>query len=30
MTQQLDITYIVKKIMFFDAAISKLLAKDEL
>ena len=27
---QLDTTYIVKKLMFFDDALSKLLEKDEL
>ena len=30
MIKQLDVTYIVKKLMFFDDALSKLLGKDEL
>ena len=30
MSMQLDVTYIIRKLMFFDAALSKLLEKEEL
>ena len=30
MSMQLDITYIIRKLMFFDAALSKLLEKEDL
>ena len=30
MASQLDVTYIIRKLMFFDAALSKMLPKEEL